>query len=58
MPLGGIHIHAITSYHIIYLISIRIDHTITVKQEPLCPERLWAHPPSCTMGTGGPFPGG
>jgi hypothetical protein len=23
----------------------------------LCPDRLWAHPASCTMGTGGPFSG-
>jgi hypothetical protein len=24
---------------------------------PLCPERLWAHLASCTMGTVDPFPG-
>jgi hypothetical protein len=26
--------------------------------QPVCPDRLGAHPASSTMGTGGPFPGG
>jgi hypothetical protein len=25
---------------------------------PVCPDRLWAHPASCPVGTKGPFRGG
>jgi hypothetical protein len=29
MPLGNIHIHGIISYHTMYLLSVKIDYTIT-----------------------------
>jgi hypothetical protein len=32
-PLGDIHIHAITTYHIMYLISVKIDYTLTVNKK-------------------------
>jgi hypothetical protein len=31
--LRDIHIHAITTYHIMYLISVKIDNTLTVNQK-------------------------
>jgi hypothetical protein len=32
MPLGDIHIRVITSRHTMYLLSVSIDYTITVKK--------------------------
>jgi hypothetical protein len=32
--------------------------TVTNTDSSLCVLCVWGHPASCTMGTGGPFPGG
>jgi hypothetical protein len=34
-PLGDINIHANITYHIMYLISVKIDHTLTVNQKKI-----------------------
>jgi hypothetical protein len=54
--LGYIYIHAITTYHVMYLISVDTSYSYSTQKS--VQTGSGAHPASCKMGTEGPFPGG